>query len=72
MQLLLTLLILAVSMIYAGWRIRQAFTSKEDPCATCTGCALKGKIKSKEQCPAADEARELDKYKPNKWNYRKN
>jgi hypothetical protein len=57
MELFLVLFITAGCLIYAGWLIRQAFTSKADPCTTCTGCALKGKIKNKKQCPAPNEAR---------------
>ena len=61
MQLVLVLLIIAISLAYAGWRIHQSLTHKADPCAGCAGCSLKGKIKVREQCPSTIGAKSTAK-----------
>lgn len=43
---IIVILIIAICLVYAGYRIYKAFSSKEDPCANCQGCALKDKQSS--------------------------
>ena len=50
MQLFLTIAIVLAATAYAVWRISQALTYVDDPCAGCQGCPLKGKISQKEAC----------------------
>jgi hypothetical protein len=41
MQLLLTIVMIAVSVMYAAKRFYKCFLAKNNPCAGCEGCALK-------------------------------
>ena len=40
-QYVAVLLIVAVAVGYAVWRVRQLWLGKSNPCAGCDGCALK-------------------------------
>ena len=54
---ILAIIIVLMAAAYAGWRIYLAFSSKNDPCAGCQGCSLKGKIKEKQQCPSENKGK---------------
>ena len=50
LQISLVLAIVALSVGYAIWRIRKSVKANSDPCAGCTGCALRDKKRAKEAC----------------------
>ena len=40
---------LLIAVLYAVCRIRDILRRQSDPCASCDGCALKGKVKGCQQ-----------------------
>jgi len=50
MQTAIVMIVLAIAVGYAGWRLRKALTAASDPCADCPGCALKEEKRRKEAC----------------------
>jgi len=40
MQLFLTVTVLAIAVVYAVWRLKQAFSRPKSPCDGCSGCIL--------------------------------
>ena len=49
MQPLAVMLILSIAAGYAGWRIRQLWTEKRNPCHGCDGCTLKKQVCDKKR-----------------------
>ncbi len=49
-QISLVIVVVALSVGYALWRIRKSVKANSDPCAGCTGCALRNQKKGKEAC----------------------
>lgn len=50
MQSLIVLLTVTAAVAYAGWRISRAVSAAQDPCAGCTGCALKEAKNKNKDC----------------------
>ena len=50
LQISLVLVIVALSVGYALWRIRKSVKANSDPCAGCAGCALRDQKRGKEAC----------------------
>ena len=62
MQLTAVIIILLLSVCYAGWRFWQSLSSKTDPCAGCSGCALKNGNNSKNGKDACDKKKNIEKF----------
>ena len=50
MQLAVVILLLAVAVAYAAWRVVGVVRHADDPCAGCPGCAQRGQIRENEAC----------------------